>query len=250
MVDGQAGSDRSTAAAELLAACRAGQAATRAEAFQLLGRQLYRVLWPRVQSDPRLAALAEDCVQDALVKVWRALEAGQGPEHPERFVSWAARIAVNTLVSELRRLDPGAAVTRPKRVRLRSQVSLDELAAPDEGPGRELPAGDPALDEQAARQELVALLAEIQRHPAVSVQSRIVLLRGYLEEWDDDELARHLGTTRANVHVIRCRDLAKLRADAVYMARLTEITGAAPSSPVKGPGPDRRLAAEVNDGEG
>src|SRR5262245_25375820 len=93
-------------AAALLAACRSAPPAERAAAFQTLGRLMYRVLWPRVAHDPPLAELAEDCVQDALVKVWRNLEAGRGPDHPERFVSWAARIAANTLVSELRKVDP------------------------------------------------------------------------------------------------------------------------------------------------
>jgi RNA polymerase sigma factor (sigma-70 family) len=217
---------RVTDAAALLSACRYSRGAARAAAFQALGRRLYRVLWPRVQSDPRLADLAEDCVQDALVKVWRSLEAGQGPDQADRFLSWAARIAVNTLVSELRKHDAAAAVARPKRVGLRRQVSLDELAAPEDGPARELAATDPGMDERLAQRELATLLAEIHDHPGISAQSRTVLLNGYLGEWDDDELAHLLDTTRANVHVIRSRDLAKLRADSAYMARLYRATGA------------------------
>jgi RNA polymerase sigma factor (sigma-70 family) len=218
-------------AAALLVACRSSQGRQRAEAFQGLGRLMYRVLWPRVQGDPRLTALAEDCVQDALVKVWRALEAGQGPDRPDRFLSWSARIAANTLVSELRKLDPGATVARPKRVGLRHQVSLEELARPDDGPAREPAAADEALDERVARQEVAALLAEIHDHSGISAQSRTVLLYGYLDEWDDDDLASELATTRANVHVIRSRDLAKLRADGVFVARLAAAVGPGAAAP-------------------
>ena len=52
------------------------------------------------------------------------------------------------------------------------------------------------------------------------VLSRRVLLEGYIGGLDDDELAASLGTSRANVHVIRHRDLAKLRRVDDYMRRL------------------------------
>ncbi len=215
-----AGASPGLDAARLMAACRSAAPDERATAFQSLGRRMYRLLWPRVRHDPRLAALAEDCVQEALVKVWRALEEGRGPDHPDRFVSWAARVAANTLVSELRKVDPAASVARPKRVGLRRQVSLEATAEPDEGPARELAVDEDRLEARAAQAELAALLAEIRDMDGLSVPSRTVLLQGYLAEWDDDELATHLGTTRANVHVIRSRDLAKLREDAAFMARL------------------------------
>ena len=68
--------------------------------------------------------------------------------------------------------------------------------------------------------EIHALLGEIRSIASVSERSRTVLLRGFLEGWEDEELAEHLGTNKRNVHVIRCRDLAKLRQDAAYMRRL------------------------------
>jgi transcriptional regulator len=51
----------------------------------------------------------------------------------------------------------------------------------------------------------------------------VVLARGFLEGVEDEELADLLGTTRANVHVIRCRDLAKLREDESFLAQLSEL---------------------------
>lgn len=215
--------------AALLAACRSGPLGERAAAYQTLGRLMFRVLWPRVRHDPRLTAMAEDCVQEALVKVWRALEDGRGPDHPDRFVSWSARVAANTLVSELRKVDPAATVTRPKRVGLRRQVSLEAAAETEDGPARELAVGEDEAEARATQAELATLLAEIREMESLSAHSRTVLLHGYLAEWDDEELAVHLGTTRTNVHVIRSRDLAKLRADADFMRRLGPSHAEVPS---------------------
>jgi RNA polymerase sigma factor (sigma-70 family) len=217
--------------AALLEACRSAPPAERAAAYQDLGRRMYRLLWPRVRHDPALVNLAEDSVQDALVKVWRALEAGRGPDHPDRFVSWAGRVAANTLVSELRKVDPSADVARPKRVGLRRQDSLEAALDPETGPSREPADTGAGPEEQAEGRQLAEVLVEIHDLSAVSAASRTVLLRGYLAEWDDDELAEHLGVTRANVHVIRCRDLAKLRADEGYMARLRAAAGRSAAGP-------------------
>jgi DNA-directed RNA polymerase specialized sigma24 family protein len=132
-------------------------------------------------------------------------------------------------VSELRKVDPAADVVRPKRVGWRRQVSLEAAATPDEGPSREPPAPGPSPEALVVDAELAALLMEIHDIQDISEASRTVLLRGYLAEWDDDELASFLATTRANVHVIRSRDLAKLRGAADFMDRLTALLGRAGS---------------------
>ena len=59
----------------------------------------------------------------------------------------------------------------------------------------------------------------------LSEASRTVLIKGYLEGWDDAELAEHLGTTRGNVHVLRCRGLARLRAHGAFMDQLARWLG-------------------------
>lgn len=191
-------------------------------ALDTLGRWLYRALWRHVQGDPRLDHLAADCAQDALVTIWRQLQDGRGPDQPESFIGWSVRIATNKLVDELRKLEPSPRVNRSKRVALSQQVRLDEAESPD---GRSLAeritdTAAPALEDRMAYVELHALLGEIHRIRAVSANSKTVLLKGFLEGWDDDELADHLGTTARNVHVIRCRDLAKLRQEGDFMGRL------------------------------
>lgn len=211
-------------AAALHDACRDADPRVRAEAFRRLGQLLYRLVWPRVRERPDLHGLAEDAAQEALVTVWRQLEAGRGPEERERFVGWAARIAVNKLLDGLRRIEPEGAPERTRRVAASRQVSLDAAAGDDARAatlGERLADADaPPADAGAFARGLRDVLWRIRDVSSVSERSRTVLLLGYLEDWDDAELAEHLGTTRANVHVIRCRDLAKLRGDAAFMRAL------------------------------
>jgi RNA polymerase sigma factor (sigma-70 family) len=203
-------------------ACISNQEMDRVAAFERLGQMFHRMLWPKVARDPRLQHLARDCAQDALVKVWEHLDEGRGPDDPERFIGWASRIATNTLLDELRRLQPVTRVHRSKRVALSQQLRLDVAATEDGRPLSERLADEelPDADHQLAYEEIHALLAEIHHVRSVSENSRTVLLKGFLEGWEDEELAEHLNTSRRNVHVIRCRDLAKLRQDPSFMERL------------------------------
>lgn len=210
--------------------CLSPHLARREQAYQALGRRLQAMLWPRVARDARLEHLAADCAQEALFKIHQQLSAGRGPEDPDRFLAWAARIAANCLLDQLRLLEPGTAVGRARRVALSRQQSLDAAAEDD---GRSL--ADRLADEAVApppqvaeARALLELLGRIRSIPAVSERSRTVLLRGYLEEWDDEELAQALGTSRGNVHVIRCRDLEKLRRDPAFMAELRRWREALP----------------------
>lgn len=208
-------------ARRLYDACQSHDLRAREAAFRELGRLLYPIAWRRVKDDPRLLPLAEDCTQEMLVTVWRQLEAGRGPEQPESFVSWCATILVNKVREELRRLNPAPERRRSKRIALSRQVSLDEPAAPGERALAETTPDDaPDADTVLAYHEIRDLVREIQTIPEVSEQSRIVLLRGFIDGWDDAELAEHLHTSKSNVHVIRCRDLAKLRVAPRFIERL------------------------------
>jgi RNA polymerase sigma factor (sigma-70 family) len=205
----------------LHAACTAPSLQDREAGYQELGRLLYLVAWRRVSGNPKLETLAADCMQEALLVVWRCLEDQRGPEHPERFVGWCSAIVLNKLREELRRIEPKTQSRRPKRVAMSKQTSLERSSHPD---GRSLAASlaDEArsLDEDQSYRELRALMQEIRDIDAISENSRTVLLKGYIEGWDDEELAAHLATSRANVHVIRSRDLAKLRNADGFLDRL------------------------------
>lgn len=208
----------------LHARCSAQDPVERRAGLQELGRLLYRITWARVKDQPSLRGSAEDAVQEALVTIHGKLVEGEGPQ-PGSFVSWSARIAVNKLLDEIRRLEPRSGPGRSKRVARSRQESLDAPRDEDGQPlGESL--ADPRsqeADDALAAGELRALLMEIRDIEAVSEQSRTVLLYGFLGEEDDAALAARLDTSRPNVHVIRCRDLAKLRDDESFMRRLGEL---------------------------
>jgi len=208
-------------ARQLYEACQSPELRAREAAYRELGRLLYPIAWRRVKDDPRLHHLAEDCTQETLVTVWRQLEAGRGPDRPESFVSWCATIVVNKLREALRRLNPAPELRRSKRIAQSRIISLDASEGEDEPALAETTPDDaPGAEEAIVYREIRDLVREIQSIPEISEQSRIVLLRGFVEGWDDAELAELLHTTKANVHVIRCRDLAKLRALPRYIERL------------------------------
>ncbi len=215
---------------KLYQACRSGGPG-QADAFQSLGRYLYQVAYNLVRDRPQLHDLAEDCTQEALVTIWQSLAS---LDDPERFLAWSARIVINKVYDACRRLGIAlgkeaarqgseARVPRRRRIPLTMQESLDVAVTGDLLPQfpDEMPTAVP--QECFARQELVHLLTTgIARHPDLSRQSKLVLIRGFLSDWDDSALAVLLGTSRSNVHTIRSRDLARLRADANFLRLLKE----------------------------
>ncbi len=219
--------------AALLRACREGEAAERRAAFEELGGFLLRIARERLRSKPELADRAEECVQESLLVVWRKLEAGGGPDRPERFPAWCAAVVVHKVYDMLRRqgysrqmaaaLEAGGIPDRARRVPRAAQRSLEGmLEADDDGPPLRLPdarALDPETD-AAEREAYRALVASIRDHPQLSEDSKQVLSQGFLAEMDDAELASRLGTSRGNVQVIRSRNLSKLRDDQALLDRL------------------------------
>ncbi|MFN8467011.1 MAG: sigma-70 family RNA polymerase sigma factor [Caldilineaceae bacterium] len=184
------------------------------DAFQELGTFLLRVALARFKD---LAHLAEDCAQQALLIVWRKLQAGHGPERPEWFLTWSAGIVIHRLQDE-------------RRKTARSRVdSLDELVEDDESQLPRQPvaeAGDLSFATAADRDRFVAL---IENHPHLSPEAKLVLLHGYLLEQDDQEIAVQLGKSRATVRVLRFRGLKLLRGDAHFMAEVAGLTHAEPA---------------------
>lgn len=216
---------------ELYEACRSS-GVQQAEAFQALGRYLYQVAYNLVRGRPQLFDLAEECSQEALITIWQSLD---GVDDPDRFLSWAARVVINKVYDACRRLGVGlgtdqspdmaaAQTARRRRVPLGKQNSLEEIREAG-GQLQDIIADVPQTmpDVVYSRRELLALLTQgIAHHPRLSNQSKIVLIRGFLNDWDDGVLAAALGTTRSNVHTIRSRDLGHLRADSSFLRLLEE----------------------------
>lgn len=215
----------------LYEACRTSGAA-QAEAYHNLGRYLYQVAFNLVRSRPQLHDLAEEATQEALITIWQSLDS---LEDPDRFMAWCARVVINKVYDACRKLGVGlgseqapaseaAQLARRRRVPINRLDSLDlaaETGAPLPGVAESLPQASP--DAQYAQRELLDVLAErIGAHPGLSRQAKTVLVRGFLNDWDDNTLATYLKTTRSNVHTIRSRALTHLREDEEFCRLLQE----------------------------
>ena len=137
--------------------------------------------------DPHdLQQLAEDTAQDALLKIQAKADTFQGKS---KFTTWATKIAINHLISDLRR-------QRWKDVSLNevldSGTSLEEMIAT--GPGDE---GNPALATErglvwkVVKEVLETGLTDRQRQAIVATQLHGVAMQ---------EAARMLGTNTNNLY--------------------------------------------------
>ena len=134
----------------------------------------------------RNAADAEDAVQDALVKAWRALgrfRAGE-PLRP-----WLLRIAANE--ARNRRRSAG----RRERLALRATEASGEAA----------PSPEDAVLDAAARGELLVALDEL------SADAREVLACRYLLDLSEEETAAALDIARGTVKSRTARALERLK---------------------------------------
>lgn len=186
------------------------------DAFQQLGRFLLRIAYARLKHQPYLANVAEDCVQQALMIIWRKLRAGQGPERPEWFMTWCASIVIHRLLDESRKV-----------ARARAD-SLDEITDEDESQIPAQEGSDAAVSDAlfATTDDRKRFVAMIEHHPRLSADVKFVLLRGYLLEQDDQELAEQLGKSKPTVRVLRFRGLKTLRNDPEFMADVMALTHA------------------------
>jgi RNA polymerase sigma factor (sigma-70 family) len=188
------------------------------DAFQELGRYLLRIAYARLRSQPYLTNAAEDCVQQALMIIWRKLRAGSGPERPEWFMTWSASIVIHRLLDEARK------VTRARAESLEEITDDDESLLPSQA-GADTAMCDGLFATTDDRKRFIAM---IEAHPRLSADVKLVLLRGYLLEQDDQELAQQLGKSQPTVRVLRFRGLKALRSDPEFMAEVMALTHAEP----------------------
>jgi RNA polymerase sigma factor (sigma-70 family) len=164
-------------------------------AYRELHAYLYRI------AQRQRPHLAEDAAQEAIQLLYQNILTCRDPAAFLKF-------AIYQLLTAFHRLTPP-----------REEPSLDSLLeVPDEiGAAIELPGNgsDPEteVEERQMTAELLQWLRDvIEANPRARKQLLAVAMK-YLEEWDDEEIAAALGTTVANVHVLRSRGLAKLRAE-------------------------------------
>ena len=158
--------------------------------------------------DPQLA---EDLLQTALLKAWRAWSRVSG-DSPDAYVR---RVMVTTATSWWRR--------RWWREHPHSPL-LD--AGPGSGTGAARTASGTAADELGRAETRPALLAALSRLPA---RQRAVIVLRYYEDLSEADVAALMGTSVGAVKSQASRGLAKLRTDAA-------LAGWAPS-----PVPSRSL---------
>ena len=160
------------------------------EAFERLMEPLEQLVWRVCWHYTGNREAAEDCGQEAMIRIWRNLANYRGDCALE---SWVYRIAANCCMDWLR-----------KKKRDRS-VSMEPLAEQgfdpaDEAPGTEEQAV--AKDERQRLREAVALLPDDQREAVVLTQ---------LERVSYEEAAKVLGVSEGTVKSRVNRAKARLK---------------------------------------
>ncbi len=157
----------------------------RALIFSGLRAYLQRqVVARRLMSGEDAEHLAQDCTQDAVVRILDKLDSFRGES---RFTTWVYTVAVRILLGELRR-------------RRWQDLSLDPAqlgsALPDL-PADESSSPDPEL--AAQRQEVWALIQELIES-SLTERQRFALVAHVFQEMPLDLLAKRLRTHRDNVY--------------------------------------------------
>ena len=183
--------------------------------FQRLGNYLLPVVRRQLNQHWYDHTVVEDCVQDALRDIWRAMQQGNGPQSPDTFWAWAIKIAQRRGLDKVRYLRRRQTETLPSEEEGEGMPSASiESTLPDEQPETRF-----LLDEK-----LITLVLTIHNHPKLSDKSKAILIEGFLFEKTDVELARALLTPQSNIRLIRHRNLEKLRDDSNFLAALQQNT--------------------------
>lgn len=184
---------------ELYMACTRSDPETQAAAYTRLWEYLFRVVLHYFLSLPDAESLAQDCAQEALIRIHSRV---QECRSPETFLAWARRIAGHMAIDELRR-----------RKRLVALDDLDESAHPA-GPDYAESGSAEAASETGLQSADLRLL--LQRAP-MSERSRRVVIGRYLDDLPDEQLARAESDLErrevlpSHVQVTRTKDIVRLR---------------------------------------
>ena len=127
-------------------------------------------------------ALLEDAIQDSLVRILERLSQFEGRS---QFLTWATSIAIRVAMSELRK-------------RRWKDISLEEVAG-----DRRLSSDHPIeyrseVDEEFSRKAMINAMHQLIHHQLTEKQRTALLAE--LRGMPQDEIARHLGSTRNAVY--------------------------------------------------
>jgi RNA polymerase sigma factor (sigma-70 family) len=195
---------------ELYEACGEEGSDQQRQVFALLYVEFYSIALFMVQSaaTPDPQELAQDCAQEALIKVWKNLATCT---QPATFRHWAKTILRNQTLNELAKL---------KRKR---EDSLDhdwESPLPE-------PHSNPAV--AVARAEKYTALLDLLAAAPISERSRFVILAKYLAQMSEEEISQTLsakeqGDVRpSHVQVTRAKNFKKLYSDAELRRQFADL---------------------------
>jgi RNA polymerase sigma factor (sigma-70 family) len=180
-------------------ACRSQDLYLQSSAYEALWKYLYSRILYLLGSQPNAEKVAEDCCQDALIRIHERL--GEVRESIA-FLGWARRIAINLAKDELK-----------KRKRLSSLDDIEQSIA----------SADFIEYDRNNEDELSRL---INLAPISSLSRRVVIGR-YLNDQLDEELAALESTDEINrvlpshIQVTRSKNIAKLRTWPILLEYLT-----------------------------
>lgn len=193
---------------QLYADCAAEGSAAQSDAFHFLSAHLYRIayamLWERTEGD----ALAQDCVQKALIKIHGNLVQCQTPA---AFREWAAQILRRVVLDELRRPEHRRLVRLPDEEEHAPWIASNELLV-----------GSP---------DLQTLLRRVIAEGPLSDRSRRVVVGRYLDDQPDENLAQQESTLSgqavlpSHIQVTRAKNLSALRRDTALLDHLRKMLG-------------------------
>lgn len=184
-MDGQSKGDRGDAESEasLIAALKAGEEAAAEALVRSHGAWMLTVARRLVKD----TALAEDCVQEALINALRKIS---GFEGRSSLKSWLHRIVVNQALMKLR------AMGKRKESPIDEHLpAFDENACRIEGPWVYLATPDEIFERENLRELVHAKMADLPE------SYRVILMLRDIEELSTREVAEGLGLSEANVKV-------------------------------------------------
>ena len=184
--------------AALYNGCNSRDPTIQATAFETLWGYLYQVAYHMLYNTVDGEALAQDCAQVALVRVYERLAECK---EPAAFKSWARRIVSHLVIDELRR-----------RKRL-VPMSNEELAESTLTFSSQQPSFETSVLDTISQAELRQLINQAP----ISDRSRRVVLGRYLDDASDEALAQteaqlaNSDILPSHIQVTRAKNIAKLR---------------------------------------
>ncbi len=183
--------------AELFSACGSADTAVQAAAYRQLWQYLYRVAFHVARAQADQEALAQDCAQQALIRIHRKRETC---DEPKAFRSWSRRIVSNLVIDELR---------RRQRLQPLEETSETNINAANGG-------NSPLEGAVLSNLNLEQLRNLLQRSPMSERSQRVVIGR-YLDDVEDELLAATESdlaqeTVRpSHIQVTRSKNISKLK---------------------------------------